>query len=323
MQHLVWNKIVFMHLWTTRRSMLFFGLAIVLALATASIWHPWRLARSAPRSNRPIADWKREAPPIFTAKLSPDKTLIVNLQDSLLPSMEPLLMTYRATRLRVGEMECDPMDLGGGSRNIPNWAVQGGGSGDRTIPLVKVPEQLAPGGPMTLVCAVEIVIYKDSDTRQPPETLARFTTDCKATVEIPPGLLPVREIHDETVRRNLEEELHVNPLEVRINDPNQPNYRVFRWNLTIDGPAAPLNVSYDVELRSPELQLRWKIGEFACAKGERIHYEVTKEGMAGRPGEKFDLILTPSTSAAARHDLQNILSDTIVLHGIRKLVGVE
>jgi hypothetical protein len=68
----------------------------------------------------------------------------------------------------------------------------------------------------------------------------------------------------------------------------------------------------------------WKIGEFARAKGERIHYEVTKERMAGRPGEKTDLVLTPSTAAAARHDLPDISGDTITVHDIpRKLVGVE
>ena len=216
--------------------------------------------------------------------------------------MEPLVMTYRTTRLRVGEVECDPMDLGGGSRNIPNWAVQGGGSGDRTIPLAKVPERLAPGGPTTLVCTVEIVISKPDDSWRPRDILARFSTDCSATVNIPPGLVPVRLIHDEAVRKELEKELRVRPLEVRINDPNEPNYRQFKWILTIDGPTAPLNVSYGVQLRSGPDML-WQIGEFICAKGERIDYEVTKERMAGRPGEQFDLILTPSTAAAARHGL--------------------
>src|SRR5665213_2217578 len=131
-----------MHLWATRRSKLFFGLAIVLPLAAASvpaIWHPRHVA-SSPRisstssvphsvadtqpvaSPQPIADWKREVSPTFTAKLAPDNTLVVNLSGSLGPSDEPLVMTYRAKRLRVGEAECDPMDLGGGSRNIPNWA---------------------------------------------------------------------------------------------------------------------------------------------------------------------------------------------------------
>ena len=132
----------------------------------------------------------------------------------------------------------------------------------------------------------------------------------RATVNlVPPGLLPVRLIRDEAARRKLEDELHVSPIEVRINDPNQPNYMQFRWNLhnsTNFATAAPINVRLrTLQLRSGGECSR-KIGEFACAKGERIHYEVTKERMAGRPGEKTDLVLTPSTAAAARHDLPDI-----------------
>ena len=234
-------------------------------------------------------------------------------------SNEAMAMVFQATRLRLGNVECDPMDLGGSLRNVPDWAVQGGGSGERTIPLVRVPFQQASGGATTLVCTVKIEVYKSGKDSESFTLIARFWTDASTTVTLPPGLRPVRLIHD-ALRQTLESSLRVSPIEIGIQDPNFPEYRQFKWDFTIDVPPPPVNLSYDMKLECGTGGT-WTLKRLKCARDEKLHAEMKMSAMAGYPSGTINLVLTPSASTAAfEAGFTEMLDEKIVVKDVRRLL---
>jgi hypothetical protein len=140
-------------------------------------------------------DWKKtlgvKLPPIRVAS----GHLIVGPWFGVLnPGLEGRVdVQYKLTALRIGSVDCDPGDISGGRSFIPNWAVQGGGSGDRELPTTRISVEEAPGGSQTVSGTFEVRV-------EAAGRVITFTGNDTTQIVLPPRMAVIGRVMDPASR---------------------------------------------------------------------------------------------------------------------------
>jgi hypothetical protein len=221
-------------------------------------------------------------------------------------SGDGLSVSYQLVKLQLGDADLDPLDISGGVRVIPNWAVQGGGSGDREIPLTTVPPSVATGGPQVLTATFDMIV--DAAHHQ-----TTFSTTDRINVYLPPGLVPVGRVVAPALQVPTHEALRQCELIVHPADGK-------RWNLThtrvrVQVANAPVDLAMNVELLLPGDQQGWRAGSFACKRGESTELFV-EEDSVGLAKKGMRIRMHPDLKVAAEHGMTRVWGNDVVIDSV-------
>jgi hypothetical protein len=257
-----------------------------------------------------IQHWQRTVVPTLQAGLQPDQTLDVGLmpRPAGFDPRLPLEVKVTATQISVGNAEYDVPEFGGWWLNAPNLGEKSGNIAGCTIPLVKVPADQAPGGPIKISTRTKVRVRTSNDPSKPMKLAAQFWTQTTTSVTLPPGLLPVRLIHDRQAALIMQT-IVFSPFEWRISDPD-PRNRGYTLSFNIDASPAPQNLAYEIQLTAAG-KAPITLSSFACRKGEKIHAHIIAR-VGEFIGGTYTLTFSPSPEVAAKAGIPEILGDKLV-----------
>lgn len=273
------------------------------------------------RSNGNLTDerWRQfwtEAIPLYVhAKLTPateSGRLMVDVGCGMFNSQHEMHVTYHAVGLFVGDVECDPVDLGGGVMNLPSWSFRGGGSGDREVPLIAIAD--APAGEQKVRCIFEAEVTEHAGrTRDSGRVIARTTCERQTTITLPAGYRPLMAVRDPTLLKAMKDAIRIR--DVQFGHDQADSMNVDHVTVVIDVASPPVGIGVDVKLCRLGEDRGWTVGKLTNPAGVTRTYQVTQP-VIGFNGALARIILQRNVVEAARAGMPKAWAQDLIFEDV-------
>jgi len=192
-------------------------------------------------------------------------------------------------------------DVAGGMRDVPDWAVQGGGTLGE-IYLTHVDPAKVPSRTVNVDLTLELTVTPTHTgvlrgLRASPAVAGRAGTGqrtIRAAVALPAGVVPVRVLTDPALANAAQKNIAIHDAEYG----RQP-WDATLFRMTLDCTHAPANMAYAMTLCHRGANSGWALGTFFCKQGESKTITVSSPVFGLGRGSPVDLLLTPASEIAA------------------------